>query len=265
LSALPETIAALAARWSLTIGQPFDPAGGTGSWVAGVTRRDGSPAVLKLGMPHMESRHEADGLRFWNGDGTVRLLDADARSGAILIELCRPGTSLREIPEPEQDRVLARLLPRLWREPEAPHPFRPLSMMTDLWAAESTAAADRWGDAGLVREGLDLLTHLSRTGTRALLLATDLHAGNVLRAEREPWLLIDPKPFIGDPAYDATQHLLNGRERLRRDAKGTVRRFADLLEVDAERVRLWLFARAAAEPREEWQADELSEIARTLR
>jgi hypothetical protein len=52
---------------------------------------------------------------------------------------------------------------------------------------------------------------------------------------------------------------------LRRDAKGTVRRFADLLEVDAERVRLWLFARAAAEPREEWQADELSEIARTLR
>jgi streptomycin 6-kinase len=85
-----------------------------------------------------------------------------------------------------------------------------------------------------------------------MLLATDLHAGNVLRAEREPWLVIDPKPFVGDPAYDATQHLSNCGARLRTDPQGTISRFAEFLEVDQERVRLWMFARAAAEPRDDW-------------
>ncbi len=55
-----------------------------------------------------------------------------------------------------------------------------------------------------------------------MLLATDLHAGNVLRAEREPWLVIDPKPFVGDPTYDALQHMLNCDDRLRADPVGLV-------------------------------------------
>ena len=256
-------IAELVSKWSLTIGQSF-ASGGTGSWVARVIRSDGSPAVLKIGLPHMESIHEADGLRCWNGDGTVRLFEADEKSGAVLIELCEPGTPLREISEEEQDKVIAGLLGRLWQVTPAPHPFRPLAMMIDHWVRESMAAAKRWEDPGLVQEGLDLLSQLSRNSTTAVLLATDLHAGNVLRAEREPWLVIDPKPFIGDPAYDATQHLLNSSERLKHDWRGTIRRFTDLLETDAERVRLWLFARAAAEPREEWRSDGLSELARRL-
>jgi streptomycin 6-kinase len=88
-----------------------------------------------------------------------------------------------------------------------------------------------------------------------LLAATDLHAGNVLRARREPWLVIDPKPFVGDPAYDATQHLFNCGGRLRTDPEETIHRFADLLGVEHERVRLWMFARAAAEPRDHWDDD----------
>ncbi len=101
-------------------------------------------------------------------------------------------------------------------------------------------------------KGVRLFEELSRTAPEEVLFATDLHAGNVLRSKREPWLVIDPKPFVGDPAYDATQHLLNCRGRLRADPDGTIGRFADLLEVDRERVRLWLFARATAEPRDDW-------------
>jgi streptomycin 6-kinase len=98
-----------------------------------------------------------------------------------------------------------------------------------------------------------------------VLLAPDLHAGNVLRSEREPWLVIDPKPFVGDPAYDATQHLFNCAERLSADPDGVIRRVADLVEVDHERLRLWTFARAAAEPRDEWSNDDLSmKIARVI-
>ena len=76
-------------------------------------------------------------------------------------------------------------------------------------------------------------------------MATDLHAGNVLQAQREPWLVIDPKPFVGDPTYDATQHLFNCDARLRSDPEGVIRHFSDLLNVDHERVHLWLFSRAA--------------------
>ena len=147
----------------------------------------------------------------------------------MLLERCDPGTVLRHLPEPEQDVILARLLRRLWRLPFVRHPFRPLSAMTAHWANETISDASRWPDAGLVREGLRLFEQLPRTASTEVLLATDLHAGNVLQAQREPWLVIDPKPFVGDPAYDATQHLFNCEARMRSDPAGTIRRFADLL------------------------------------
>lgn len=139
---------------------------------------------------------------------------------------------LRAMPECEQDLVIAGLLRRLWQSPSVPHPFRPLSKMTACWSGETLADVERWRDAGLVREGLRLFEELPRTTSIEVLLATDLHAGNVLRSQREPWLVIGPKPFVGDPAYDATQHLFNCDPRLRSDPGGTISRIADLLCVD---------------------------------
>jgi streptomycin 6-kinase len=262
VSQLPAAIDELCRRWSLTIGEPWEVEASC-SWVAPAERADGTHAVLKLGMPHMEAAHELAGLRFWNGYPTVRVIEADAALNAMLLERCEPGTTLREVPEFEQDVVIAGLLRSLWRRPANRHSFRPLSKMLAHWADESLAAAPRWRDAGLVRSGLRLFDELSAPAADDVLLATDLHAGNVLRAERQPWLAIDPKPFVGDRAYDATQHLINCRQRLRADSRGTIGRFADLLQVDHERVRLWLFARAAAEPRDEWSGDSLA-LARVL-
>jgi streptomycin 6-kinase len=264
LGRLPDAVDEVAARWSLTLGEPFDDEVTCG-WVAPAVRADGTLAVLKLGMPNMETEHELHGLRFWNGDPTVQLLEADDRLNAMLMERCVPGTHLRALPEAEQDVVLAELLRRLWRVPARPHPFRPLSAMLAQWGSETIADAARWPEPGLVREGLHLFEELARSATGpAVLLAIDLHAGNVLRARREPWLVIDPQPFVGDPAFDATQHLLhNCQARLRADPDGTIRRFADLLGVDHERVRLWLFARAAAESRDDWD-DVPWSLARTL-
>jgi len=263
LEQLPNALRDLARRWALTLGRPFDGEEGSCAWVAPVTRADGTTAVLKLAMPHMEGAHELHGLRFWDGDSTVRLLEADEDLGAMLLERCEPGTALRTLPEPEQDLVIARLLRRLWRPPPKPHPFRPLSAMTAYWSDETRADAKRWPDAGLVQEGLRLFEELPHSAPTEVLLATDLHAGNVLRAQRVPWLVIDPKPFVGDPAYDATQHLFNCAERLRADPNGMICRFADLLGVDPKRVRLWTFARAAAEPREAW-TDDVVELARAI-
>jgi streptomycin 6-kinase len=264
LARLPDVLRDLQQRWSLTLGTPFDCDEVSCAWVAPVTLATGATAVLKLSMPHMEGEHEIEGLRFWSGDPTVRLIEGEDDLGAMLLEACEPGTALRTLPEPEQDFVIARLLRRVWRVPVAPHPFRPLSAMTAHWSDETLTQAEHWPDTDLVREGLSLLKELPQSAPAHLLLATDLHAGNVLRARREPWLVIDPKPFVGDPAYDATQHLLNCDARLRSDPKETIRRFADLLDVDHDRVRLWTFARAAAGPRDDWKDDWLIELARAI-
>ncbi|MEO8193478.1 MAG: aminoglycoside phosphotransferase family protein [Gemmatimonadales bacterium] len=263
LEHLPGVILELARRWSLTLGAPFEGEDVSCSWVAPAVGLGDTRVVLKIGMPHMEGEHEIDGLRLLDGDPTVCLLDADDKYGAMLLERCEPGTSLRELPEEEQDVVIAELLRLFWRTPPPGHPFRQLSVMLDHWTAVTRLDADKWPDRSLVEEGLDLFEDLAETAQSNMLLATDLHAGNVLRDERGPWVAIDPKPFMGDPAYDATQHLLNCRVRLRSRGMDTINRFADLLDVDRDRVQLWTFARLAAEPRDDWD-DEATSLARLL-
>lgn len=261
LDQLPSLASKLMRRWSLSVGEPFEA---SAAWVAPAVREDGTQAVIKINMPHFEAEHEIAGLRFWAGDPTVRLLEADDAVGAMVVERSVPGTSLGSVPEPEQDRIMASLLRRLWRIPSVPNNFRPLSLMVVRWCEETRADAARWPDPALVEDGLHAFEELAATDDHRFVLATNLHAGNVLRAEREPWLVIDPKPFIGDPAYDATQHLLNCKARVHADPQGTVTRFAELLDVDAERVRRWLFARVAAGPRGVWDADDVA-LARLLR
>jgi streptomycin 6-kinase len=263
LEGLRRTLDDLERRWALRLDAPFNGDDVSCAVVMRARRADGTPAALKLAMPHYEGRDEIAGLRFWNGDGVVRLLEADEDAGAMLLELCEPGAHLRARPEPEQDRVIAGLLRRLWGRAPQSAPFRPLSAMTARWSDETRARSPHWPDPGLVRTGLDLLRDLAAPRGNDVLLATDLHAGNVLGAQREPWLAIDPKPFVGDPAYDATQHLLNGAARLRSEGIGAIERFADRLSLDPERVCLWTFARLAAEPRDDWRDGSL-DLARQL-
>jgi streptomycin 6-kinase len=257
--ALPDLVAGLAERWSLTVGTPFQP-GGTASWVAPARDAAGSPLVLKVGWSHYESAHEADGLRAWDGRGAVRLHDVhvDGSTTALLLERCMPGTTLRAAAgEPERDEVVAGLLRALWHEPGPGHPFRPLTSLCDAWAdsfEEKYARRPDVLDPGLAGAAMELFRGLPRESGPQLLLVTDLHADNILTAHRTPWLLIDPKPYVGDPTYDLLQHLLNCRERLVADPRGLVSRMAALLDLDAERAQQWLFARAVQESvNDEWR------------
>jgi streptomycin 6-kinase len=266
LENLPVLLEELTDRWSLVIEKPFDHSGSC-SWVAPAVRADGTEAVVKLAMPHMEGAHEIEGLRFWNGDATVKLLEADDQRGAMLLERCRPGTTLRSEPEAKQDEVIATLLRRLWRLTSQSNgfcQFRHLSEMLEIWQQETLAQIEHWSDAKLVRGGLRVFRELARPASTDTLLVTDLHAGNVLRAEREPWLMIDPKPFIGDVSYDLVQHLINCEDRLHADPISLIKRLAELAEIDAERLRLWTFARVAAEPREDWNKTLWLDIGRAL-
>ena len=253
---LPATVAAFADRWSLRVGEPFQP-GGQCSWTAPVTDPAGASLVLKVEFrfPGGDERDEAAGLRLWNGNGAVRLHAACETDSAyaLLIERCLPGTALGQaLPEPDQDLVVAALLRRLWAQPHAAYPFRPLAQMCAAWAEEferdyaAAAPADRI-DPGLARAGIALFRELPETADSRVLLCTDLHGDNILAAQRAPWLVIDPKPYVGDPAYDVLQHMLNCEVRLAADPAGLAARMAGLAGVDAARVRHWLFARSVQE------------------
>jgi hypothetical protein len=95
LARLPDTLGVLSERWLLTPGEPFDSDCGL---VLRVTLADGTPAVLKLVMPHMEGQDEVRGMVFWDGDPTAHVLLADVELNAMLLERCSPGTSLRAEP-----------------------------------------------------------------------------------------------------------------------------------------------------------------------
>jgi streptomycin 6-kinase len=265
LARLPAEVARLGEQWDLELGEPFQP-GGTSAWVAPARTSTGEDVVFKAARRHDENAHEADGLRAWAGDGSVHLYAADESSDTIglLIERCVPGTTLASRPEPEQDVTIAGLLRRLWREPPDGHPFRPLQIMCDEWAdaferRRSTSDVDI--DAGLARDAMALFRGLPATAERNVMLCTDLHAENVLVAVREPWLVIDPKPYVGDPTYDPLQHLLSCHQRLHTDPVGLVKRMADLLDLDRERLACWLFARCV---QQSLAGPDFMDVARTI-
>lgn len=248
LAGLPALVGRIAADLQIEVDRPFFPGGAT-AWVAPARDAAGKDLVLKVGWPHPEAVHEADGLRTWDGAGAVRLYRAEALPEAtvLLLERCRPGTQLRTLPQEQHDLVIAGLLRRLWTEPPPGHRFRPLSDMCDYWAGryEQRSLAERSHlEAPLATAGIRLLRELPRDGDGAVLLHTDLHAGNVLAAEREPWLAIDPKPYVGDPTYDVTQHIFNGVFIEGAEAGSLALRMARLLDLDSRRILRWLFARA---------------------
>jgi streptomycin 6-kinase len=267
LAALPAQVKEITSEWELELHDPYLP-GGQCAWVAPVRNPAGDELVLKLGWRHREAEQEAEGLRHWDGAGAVRLFATRQldNTTALLLERCTPGRQLRcSALEPEQDEIIAWLLRRLWARPPQPeHPFSTLKQMCSEWADEfelAFARDNRGLDPGLARQGVETLRTLPVNATREVLLCTDLHAGNILAARREPWLMIDPKPLIGDPAFDPVQHMLNCEHRLVADPTGLAQRMAGLLDLDPERIRLWLFARCA---QESLHSPTMRELARRL-
>jgi streptomycin 6-kinase len=265
LAKLPVLVAQISAEWQIEVYDSFLPGGAT-AWVAPARDYAGNDFVLKVCWRHPEAVHEADGLQAWDGAGAIRLYRAIelVHATVLLLERCRPGTQLRASPPEEHDIVIAGLLRRLWTDPAPGHCFRPLSDMCEYWASryEERSPAERSClEAPLAKEGIRLLRELPRSGGGALLLHTDLHAGNVLAAEREPWLAIDPKPYVGDPAYDVTQHIFNGVFVEGADAGALASRMARLLDLDLDLILLWLFARSV-EASPYWTG--MADLARTL-
>jgi streptomycin 6-kinase len=252
---VPRLVAECAARWELAVGAPLT-AGGF-SFVVRAVRADGTPAVLKLTFPDAESEHEAAALAHWDGTGAVRLLAADAERRALLLERCVPGGQLWAVAdEAEADVAAAAVLRRLWRPPPERHDFRALEGEARRWAAELPARYERHGrpfDRALLDRAVAWIGELlAAPDGDAVVVHQDLHGGNVLRAVRGPWLAIDPKPLVGERAFDVASLLRDRRPELARDPAPVRRmrrrldRLAGELGLDRERMRRWAVVHALA-------------------
>jgi streptomycin 6-kinase len=247
LEGLPDLVEACAERWRLRIGAPFPTA--YTSLTVPAHLADGTDVVLKIPFADRESEHEHLALSLWDGDGAVRLLERDSRLGAILIERCFPGTPLSGSGQDIGLDVLAGLLPRLWKPATAP-PFRALAEETAWWASH---LRENWERAGkpyserLVDAALDALQALPDSQGEQVLLHQDLHGDNVLRAEREPWLAIDPKPLVGEREFGVAP-IVRSFEfgHSRDDVRRRLDRLTSELGLDRERARLWSMAQTLA-------------------
>jgi streptomycin 6-kinase len=274
LERLPRLVEECAAAWDLHVRAPFPDA--SVSFVAPAVLADGTQAVLKVNFPDAESEHEADALVAWGGVGAVRLLAADAERRALLVERCMPGTQLWGIADEEAaNGAAAGVLRALWRPAPEGHGFRALEGEARRWAQELPARFERHGrplDRALLHRAIGWIGELLYAPDGPpVVVHQDLHGGNVLLAARGSspsavapgppplwgraggqWLAIDPKPLVGERAFDVASLLRDRRGELAADP-APVRRIrrrldqlAEALDLDRERMRRWAVVHALA-------------------
>jgi streptomycin 6-kinase len=253
LSELPGLVEGCARDWSLTLGALFEPA--SIAWVAPVTRADGTAAVLKLNCPHPEAEREGDALAFWGGSGAARLLAQDRDRWALLLERCEPGRQLWDVAgEEEMLGIAAGVFAALWRPAPEDAGFPVLFDDARRW---ERVLPERWERLGrpwpraLLDEAVSLCGELIVDPPDPVLCHQDAHGGNML-ARNEDWVVIDPKPIVGEPAFDLASALRDRREWLatqphpERIIARRLDRYVEALGVDRARARGWGVVHALA-------------------
>jgi streptomycin 6-kinase len=132
------------------------------------------------------------------------------------------------------------------------HPFPSVEEWGEGFARHRAASGGGTGPlpAAPFARGEALFAELCDSAGPPVVLHGDLHHGNVLRARREPWLAIDPKGVVGEPAYEPGALLRNPLPHLPGlpGATALTRRRLDRLAadlaLDRERIRSWAVAQA---------------------
>ncbi|MDH6516127.1 streptomycin 6-kinase [Streptomyces sp. SAI-208] len=247
---LPGTAGQAVALRELTVERVQVP-GGRSSLVVLVRRPDGTPAVLKLAPPRARPESERAALAHWDGRGAVQLLEPFVTEGALLLERLHPDVSVRSLPEAKALLEAAGTLRRLWVEPpgdDNAHVFETVAERTGRQAAAMRSASAEV--AGLVSAALDARESLLAAPPEERLLHGTFRQSKVLAGTRAPWLAVGPDPVVGECAFDLARLVRDRVEDLIASPSGAattrrrVKRLAESLEVDQERLRGWTLFRA---------------------
>ncbi|AZP20770.1 aminoglycoside phosphotransferase family protein [Streptomyces aquilus] len=250
LEKLPEAAQQAVALRELTVERVQVP-GGRSSLVVLVRRADGTPAVLKLAPPRFRPEAERAALTHWDGLGAVQLLEPYAGEGVLLLERLHPDVSVRSLPEAKALLEAAGTLRRLWVEPPAGHVFETVAERTGRQAQAMRATASERAEVGpLVSAAVGAREELLAAPPEERLLHGTFRQSKVLAAERTPWLAVGPDPVVGECAFDLARLVRDRVEDLIASPSGAsitrrrVKRLAESLDVDQERLRGWTLFRA---------------------
>jgi streptomycin 6-kinase len=248
---LPAILAACERRWGLTIGAPFSNL--SFHYVTSATNRAGEPVVVKACSPTREFTKEMEAIRFFDGHGMAQLLAFDADDEVMVLERLLPGTLLKTVKDDEQAMSgAASVMKQLWRPVPTGAPF---PTVQDWGKGFKRLRQHYNGGHGpfpkaLLEQAERLFAELENSMVEPVLLHGDLHQENILAAQRHPWLAIDPKGLIGEPAYEIGALLRNPLPELLQmpDPKRVLARRVDQLAaelgLDRERIRGWGLAQA---------------------
>ncbi|TQL67712.1 streptomycin 6-kinase [Nocardioides albertanoniae] len=244
LDRLADVARDLLEEWSLR--PDGEPTHGNTALVLPVRTADGEAAMLKVVRPHWEAEHEALALQAWGGRGVVRLLRADPRRFALLLERLHTE-DLSEVWDVQACEIVGGFYRQL--HVAAPPQLRTLSAQAARWASELGERTRRLpAPPRMVEQARAIARDLAADeATDGRLVHTDLHFGNVLRGDREEWLVIDPKPLSGDPHYELAPMLWNRFDeyagRLREGVRDRFFALVDAAELDEDRARAWAILR----------------------
>ncbi|MGW3728524.1 aminoglycoside phosphotransferase family protein [Streptomyces sp. NPDC000851] len=250
LEKLPEVAQRAVALRELTVERVQVP-GGRSSLVLLVRRADGTPAVLKLAPPRARPESEGAALAHWSGLGAVQLLEPVADDGALLLERLHPDVSVRSLPEAKALLEAAGTLRRLWVAPPGEHTFETVAERTGRQAEAMRASVAADPDAApLVDAALAARAELLSAPPEHRLLHGTFRQSKVLAGDRMPWLAVGPDPVVGECAFDLARLVRDRVEDLIASPSGAtttrrrVKRLAESLDVDQERLRGWTLFRA---------------------
>lgn len=252
IAQLPELLASLEQRWQIRVLPPFAL---SYNYVAPAVRASGEQVVLKVYHPNPELLSEMTALELYGGRATIRLLEMDVDRGAMLLERAEPGMPLVEMADDDEaTRIAARMMQKLWIP--APENAAGVFPTTQKWGKGfERLRATFGGGTGpyaprVVERAERVFAALEASTAAPVLLHGDLHHWNIISAQREPWLIIDPKGVIGEPAYEPGALLRNpypdlpGAAELVRRLPRRLDILHEMLGLDRERMLAWSMAQA---------------------
>ena len=246
LASLPSLLEQLADKWEITEMHPM-PNLSYNYVVSGIKK--GMPVILKIGnvvgFDSSAVAREAAALTALSGP-CVKILAQEDRLGALLIERVLPGTMLKEF-FPERDTeciyVISGII-KAFRRCQNPAPlFLPISDILKTLDKDWSLMDYH------LQKARPLRTSLLATTTKRILLHGDLHHENILR-QGDTWRVIDPKGFVGDPAYECAVSIYNPFPEILACPdihiiiRNRVRMFAELLSLDERRIAQWAYVQA---------------------
>ncbi len=246
---LPEATRQAVALRELTVERVQVP-GGRSSLVVLVRLPDGTPAVLKLAPPRSRPEAERAALAHWGGLGAVQLIESAVTEGVLLLERLHPEVSVRSLPEAKAWLEAAGTLRRLWVAPPEGAGFETVAERTGRQAEAMRGTPAAAEVAELVDAALSAREELLAAPPEVRLLHGTFRQSKVLAGERAPWLAVGPDPVVGECAFDLARLVRDRVEDLIASPSGAsttrrrVKRLAESLEVDQERLRGWTLFRA---------------------